>query len=123
MFLLCETSNANRQRCTLTQLSIAPSFRSRSMYRVRVVALSGLAICALVSTLHAAESDKNRFLEIAKKLVDAINGDDIPTIENMLDGQMQQVLPVDKATPFFRGIASASGKLKEVGDPVITGRT
>ena len=46
------------------------------MHGVRVVALFGLVVCALVSTLHAAANDKDRFQEAAKKLIDAINGGD-----------------------------------------------
>ena len=38
-----------------------------------------------------------------------------PAIETMLASQMQQALPPDKATPFFRGLVAARGKLKEAG--------
>jgi serine-type D-Ala-D-Ala carboxypeptidase/endopeptidase len=93
------------------------------MYRLRIAALSGLVICALVSTIAAAENEKSRFLETTKKLTDAINGEDIPAIETMLDAQMQQLLPPDKATPFFRGIVTGRGKLTEVGAPSIKGPT
>ena len=93
------------------------------MYRLRVVALSGLVFCALVSTLHAAENDRDRFLETTTRLIDAINADDTPAIEAMLDTQMQQLLPPEKATPFFRGIVIARGKLKAAGAPAITGPT
>jgi D-alanyl-D-alanine-carboxypeptidase/D-alanyl-D-alanine-endopeptidase len=93
------------------------------MYRVRIAALSGLVICALVSTLPAAQADKNRFLESTNKLIEAINGGDIPAIENMMASQMQQLLPPDKATPFFGGIITARGKLKEVGTLAIKGPT
>jgi murein DD-endopeptidase MepM/ murein hydrolase activator NlpD len=36
---------------------------------------------------------------------------------------MRQVLPPDKSTPFFRGLVSAAGKLKEAGSPQVTGPT
>ena len=36
---------------------------------------------------------------------------------------MQQALPADKATPFFRGVVSAKGKLKKAGTPQVTGPT
>jgi murein DD-endopeptidase MepM/ murein hydrolase activator NlpD len=93
------------------------------MYHVRVVALFGLVICGFGSTLQAVEKDKNRFVETTKKLVDAINGDDFVAIDAMLDAQMQQVLPPDKAPAFFRGIVIARGKLTEVGAPTVTGST
>ncbi len=113
----------NGQRFFLALFSISPSLRNPSMYHLRVVALSGLLISSLASTLYAAENDKSRFLETTKKLIDAINSDDIPAIETMLDLQMQQVLPSEKATPFFRGMVTAKGKLKKAGAPDITGPT
>ena len=36
---------------------------------------------------------------------------------------MQQAMPPDKATPFFREILSTTGKLKKAGAPQVTGRT
>ncbi len=90
---------------------------------MRRVALSGLLICSLAATLRASGNDADRFLETAKKLIQAINSDDSPAIQASLDAQMQQVLPPDKATPFFRGLVSAKGKLKEAGAPQVTGPT
>ena len=90
---------------------------------MRLVALSGLLICSLAATLRAAGNDADRFLETAKKLIQAINSDDSPTIQASLDAQMQQLLPPDKATPFFRGLVAAKGKLKEAGAPQVTGPT
>ena len=90
---------------------------------MRLVALSGLLICSLAATLRAAGNDADRFLETAKKLIQAINSDDSPAIQASLDAQMQQVLPPDKATPFFRGLVTAKGKLKEAGVPQVTGPT
>ena len=82
---------------------------------MRLVALSGLLICSMAATLRAADTDADRFVETAKKLIQAINSDDSPAIQASFDAQMQQLLPPDKATPFFRGIVTAKGKLKEVG--------
>ena len=90
---------------------------------MRLVALSGLLICSLAATLRAAGNDADRFLETAKKLIQAINSDDSPAIQASLDAQMQQALPPDKATPFFRGLVTAKGKLKEAGTPQVTGPT
>jgi murein DD-endopeptidase MepM/ murein hydrolase activator NlpD len=90
---------------------------------MRLVALSGLLICSLAATLCAAGNDADRFLETAKKLIQAINSDDSPAIQASLDAQMQQALPPDKATPFFRGLVSAAGKLKDAGVPQVTGPT
>ena len=36
---------------------------------------------------------------------------------------MQQFLPPEKATPFFRKLVAAKGKLKEAGAPDVTGPT
>ena len=90
---------------------------------MRLVALSGLLICSLAATVRAAGNDADRFLETAKKLIQAINSDDSPAIQVSLDAQMRQVLPPEKATPFFRGLVSAAGKLKEAGAPQVTGPT
>jgi murein DD-endopeptidase MepM/ murein hydrolase activator NlpD len=90
---------------------------------MRLVALSGLLICSLTATLRADGNDADRFLETAKKLIQAINSDDSPAIQASFDAQMQQALPPDKATPFFRGLVSAAGKLKDAGVPQVTGPT
>ena len=90
---------------------------------MRLVALSGLLICSLAATLRGADNDADRFLETAKKLIRAINSDDSPAIQASLDAQMQQLLPPDKATPFFRGLVSAKGKLKEASAPQVAGPT
>jgi hypothetical protein len=90
---------------------------------MRLVALSGLLICSLAATLRAAGSDADRFLETAKKLIQAINSDDSPAIQASFDAQMQQAFPPDKAAPFFRGLVTAKGKLKEAGAPQVTGPT
>ena len=89
---------------------------------MRLVALAGLLICSLAATLRAA-NDADRFLETAKELIQAINSDDSAAIQASFDAQMQQVLPPDKATPFFRGLVAAKGKLKEAGTPDVTGPT
>jgi murein DD-endopeptidase MepM/ murein hydrolase activator NlpD len=89
----------------------------------RVIALLGLLICSLTVGLRpaAADDDADRFLETAKKLIQAINSDDSSAIQASLDAQMQQVMPPDKATPFFRSLLSAKGKLKDAGAPQVTG--
>ncbi len=90
---------------------------------MRLAAPSGLLICSLAVALGAAGNDADRFLESAKKLIQAINSDDARAIQASLDAQMQRVLPPDKATPFFRGLVAAKGKLKEAGSPQVTGPT
>src|SRR6476469_466765 len=96
----------NGQPWTLPLFSIAQSFRSPFGNYLRVSALAGLFICVLVGPLFAA-GNKNRFLETTQKLIDAINGNDISAVEAMLAPQMQQVLPADKAAPFFGGLVTA----------------
>ncbi len=90
---------------------------------MRRVALAGLLICSMAASLRAAGDDADRFLETAKKLIQAINSDDSPAIEESFNAQMQQVLPPDKAPPFFRGLVTAKGKLKKAGAPQVTGPT
>jgi murein DD-endopeptidase MepM/ murein hydrolase activator NlpD len=90
---------------------------------MRFVALSGLLICSLAATPRADADDADRFVEAAKNLIQAINSDDSAAIQESLDDQMRQVLPPEKATPFFRGIVSAGGKLKAAGAPQINGNT
>ncbi len=90
---------------------------------MRLVALSGLLICTLAAVPRTVGDDADRFLETANKLIQAINGDDSAAIQASLDAQMQRLLPPDKATPFFRGLVTARGKLKDAGAPQITGPT
>jgi murein DD-endopeptidase MepM/ murein hydrolase activator NlpD len=90
---------------------------------MRLIALSGMLICSLAVPFRADGDDADRFLETAKRLIKAINSDDSRAIQGSLDAQMQQLLPPDKATPFFRGLVSAKGKLKEAGAPNVTGPT
>ena len=60
---------------------------------------------------------------MTNKLFHAINRDDSAAIQAIFDAQMQQALPPDKATPFFREIVSATGKLKKADAPQVTGST
>jgi hypothetical protein len=90
---------------------------------MRRVALCGLLICLLAGTLRAADNDGDRFVEAAKKLIQSINSGDIAAIEASYDTGMQQAFPPDKATPFFQGIVSGKGKLKDAGTPQVMGDT
>jgi SLA1 homology domain 1, SHD1/Protein of unknown function (DUF3887) len=90
---------------------------------MRLIVLSGLIICSLAATLRAANTEADRFLEIAKDLIQAINSEDMAAIQASFNAQMQQAVPPDKATPFFRGLVSAKGKLKNAGVPQVTGPT
>ena len=90
---------------------------------MRRAALAGLLICSLVVAREAAGDEAERFVETAKALIKAINSDDSAAIQASFDTGMQQLLPPDKATAFFRGIVSAKGKLKEAGAPQVAGPT
>ena len=72
---------------------------------MRLVTLSALLLCLLAAIVSASGNDADRFAETAKKLIQAINSDDSPAIQASFDAQMQQALPPDKATPFFRGLS------------------
>jgi murein DD-endopeptidase MepM/ murein hydrolase activator NlpD len=106
------------QRSTLSLLSI-PATKSPIM---RLVALAGLLVCSLPATLRAA-NDADHFLKTTQELIQAINSDDSAAIQATFDAGMQQFLPPDKATPFFRKLLAAKGKLKEAGAPDVTGPT
>ncbi len=90
---------------------------------MRLVAFSGLLLCSLAATLRGEINDDDRFLETAKKLIQAINREDSSAIQASFDAQMQRVFPPDKATPFFRAVVAARGKLMEAGAPQVTGPT
>jgi murein DD-endopeptidase MepM/ murein hydrolase activator NlpD len=94
----------NGQRCTLILFSIAMNY------------------CVGAAALRAANND-DRFLETAKQLIQAINSDDSATIQASFNAAMQQALPPDKSMPFFRGLITAKGKLKEAGAANVTGDT
>jgi murein DD-endopeptidase MepM/ murein hydrolase activator NlpD len=84
-------------------------------------------IAGLLITPPAAKAStpasSQRFTTVANKLIRAINRDDSAAIHASFDAQMQQALPPDKATPFFRGLVSAKGKLKKAAAPQVTGHT
>jgi hypothetical protein len=90
---------------------------------MRLVALCGLISWSLAATLCAANTEADRFLETAKELIQAINSDDSAAIQASFNAQMQQAVPPDKATPFFRGLVTAKGKLKNAAVPQVTGPT
>jgi murein DD-endopeptidase MepM/ murein hydrolase activator NlpD len=90
---------------------------------MRLIALSGLLICSMAAPLRTAGDDADGFLETAKQLIKAINSEDSRAIQASFDAQMQQALPPEKATSFFRGILTAKGKLKTAGAPQVTGPT
>ena len=75
-------------------------------------------IAGLLITEAAAEASSpasERFTKVAKKLIQAINSHASAAIQASLGAQMRRALPPDKATPFFRGLVSAAGELKEAG--------
>jgi murein DD-endopeptidase MepM/ murein hydrolase activator NlpD len=84
-------------------------------------------IAGLLITEAAAEAfvpaSAQRFTKVANKLIQAINSDDSAAIQLSLDAQMRRAMPPDKATPFFRGLVSAAGKLKESRAPQVAGPT
>jgi hypothetical protein len=82
-------------------------------------------IAGLLITQAAAKAPASaqRFTKVANKLIQAIDRDDSAAIQECLDAQMQQALPPDKATPFFRGLVFAAGKLKKAGVLQVTGPT
>src|SRR3954452_24460284 len=98
----------NSQRGTLTLLSFSATRRPV----VRLVVLSGLLTCSLATALRAA-NNVDQFLEIAKQLIQAINSDAPAAVQAAFDTPMQQFLPPDKATPFFRKLIAGTSKLKE----------
>jgi murein DD-endopeptidase MepM/ murein hydrolase activator NlpD len=69
----------------------------------------------------AASSE--RFTTVSNKLFHAINRDDSAAIQALFDAEMQQAMPPDKATSFFKEVVSATGKLKHAGTPQVTGPT
>jgi murein DD-endopeptidase MepM/ murein hydrolase activator NlpD len=85
--------------------------------------LVALNCCIGAATLRAANPDADRFLKTAKQLILAINTDDSAAIQATYNAQMQQALPPDKSMPFFRGLVTTKGKLKEAGAPRVTGPT
>lgn len=90
---------------------------------MRLVMLTGLLVCCATGNLGAADKDTARFLEVAKKLITAINSDDGAAIQATFGVQMQQALPVEKATPFFRKLVTAKGKLKDGEATEVQGAT
>ena len=84
--------------------------------------IAGLLVTPAAAKAPAPASAR-RFTRVANKLIQAINRDDSAAIQASFDAPMQQALPPDKATPFFRGLVTAKGKLKKAGTPQVTGPT
>ncbi|HEY1599935.1 MAG TPA: DUF3887 domain-containing protein [Pirellulales bacterium] len=84
--------------------------------------IAGLLVTPAAANAPAPASGP-RFTKVVNKLIQAINNDDAAAIQASFDAQMQQALPPDKATPFFRQLVAAVGKLKEAGVPQVTGST
>jgi murein DD-endopeptidase MepM/ murein hydrolase activator NlpD len=78
-------------------------------------------LCVFPTALRAANTEADRFSDVAKELIQAINRDDSAAIQAMFNAQMAQALPPEKTAPFFRGLVAGKGKLKNTGTPQVSG--
>jgi murein DD-endopeptidase MepM/ murein hydrolase activator NlpD len=56
-----------------------------------------------------------RFEKVVGRLVEAINAEDYPRIQEDFSPGMRDALPPEKAEPFFRGLVSDCGKVEKLG--------
>jgi len=57
------------------------------------------------------------YTKVANRLVALINTADYSGVENLLNKEMSEALPLDKATEFFTGLAGQVGKIQKLDEP------
>src|SRR6185436_19926537 len=50
-----------------------------------------------------------------------LNAGDYPAVAKLFNDSMRQALPLEKATPFFKGLAAQFGKIQKLDAPVRKG--
>src|SRR5437660_1247411 len=61
--------------------------------------------------------DAESYTKVANRLVELVNAADYSGVENLLNKEMSEALPLDKATEFFAGITGRFGEIQKVDAP------
>jgi len=86
-----------------------------------VIARAFLSALILFSAAKIPAEETNRHTKVADQVVTLINAGDCPAIEGLFNDAMRQALPLEKATPFFKGLTAQFGKIKKLDAPVPKG--
>src|SRR6185436_6112435 len=86
-----------------------------------VIARAFLSALILFSAATIPAQETNRHTKIADQVVTFINAGDCPAIEGLFNDTMRQALPLEKATPFFKGLTARFGKIQKLDAPVSKG--
>jgi hypothetical protein len=86
-----------------------------------VIARAFLSALILFSAATIPAQETNRHTKVADQVVTFINAGDCPAIEGLFNDAMRQALPLEKATPFFRGLTAQFGKIQKLDAPVPKG--
>jgi murein DD-endopeptidase MepM/ murein hydrolase activator NlpD len=75
------------------------------------------AILFLATSVSARTTSANRFDEVAKSMVKAINEEDYAGIGKDFDQTMEDFFPLEKRKPFFEDLAAQYGKIQKLEQP------
>jgi murein DD-endopeptidase MepM/ murein hydrolase activator NlpD len=78
-----------------------------------------IVILLLPNVLFANDSG-NRFAKVADRMVKAYNEEDFPAMRRDYSQLMSDALPLEKSTPFFKGLLTQCGKITKLDPPRIT---
>ena len=69
----------------------------------------------------AADPNSARFDKVVNRLVEALNKQDYPAIEQDFNQNMMEALPLQKSQPFFESMAKQYGKINKLDPAQFTG--
>lgn len=79
--------------------------------------LGHIFLLLFTMTACAEEDPTSRFKVVADRMVDAINREDYPRIQQDFSTQMLEAFPLEKSTPFFKKLTTEEGKIGSLGKP------
>ncbi|HVP57060.1 MAG TPA: peptidoglycan DD-metalloendopeptidase family protein [bacterium] len=74
-------------------------------------------ILVLLAVIAMAEDPGERFKVVMDRLVDAINREDYPRIQQDFNKEMLDAFPLSASEPFFKDLTARCGKIKSVAAP------
>jgi hypothetical protein len=86
-----------------------------------VIARALLSALILFSAANIPAQEANRHTKVADQVVTFINAGDGPAIEALFNDAMRRALPLEKATPFFKGLTAQFGKIQKLDAPMPKG--
>ncbi|HMJ64180.1 MAG TPA: DUF3887 domain-containing protein [Candidatus Binatia bacterium] len=86
-----------------------------------VIARALLLALILIFAPKIPAQETNRYTKVADQVVKLVNAGDSSAIEKLFNDAMRQALPLEKATPFFKGLTAQFGKIQKLDAPVRKG--